>query len=308
MNDIDSLSRSAISDLLDKLTRDTNAAAPSLLRSFPIRDYITKLDKIDGFRGYHFIAHAMEGLTSSILNHSNPTNLECYHKLVLVTLIQDFELRTSSQKIPDSVYKLYAVEFKRIIFEFESNTEGHYVLDNDIFLKDLCICANRMHPCGAELVEVSAGIPRSLLIRAGLAQFLRGLAFFSFRVRGFMPLYSLHMHPRSLAEFNPDGWDRTYVRIAELLELNPSVKGVFGTAWFNDPVLEHVSPHLSYIRRRREENGAQNFRFGSTTDSIDDALSTSQKRRQLYEQGKYTPTSYYLVWARRDLISWARRN
>ena len=40
-----------------------------------------------------------------------------------------------------------------------------------------------------------------------------------------------------------------------MLVLNPAVRGVAGVAWFYDPELLRVSPHLSYITQtlvRRE--------------------------------------------------------
>ena len=48
-----------------------------------------------------------------------------------------------------------------------------------------------------------------------------------------------------MLEFNPAGYVRFFQRVAELLRRNPRVKGIVGTSWLVDPVLEQISPELS---------------------------------------------------------------
>jgi hypothetical protein len=231
-----------------------------------------------------------------------------YHKLVLMDLIRSLDQRVATRRIPPSVLTLLRLEIQRIYRDARVQDDDFYDFSNAPFLRDLGMCRLALLPCGAEMLEVAAGIPRRLLFRGGGTQLARGLLFFLLRTRGFHPFYSLHLDSRRLEEFNPEGWDRTYVRIAELLALQPEVKGVFGTAWFYDPQLETISPHLAYLRQRRVAAGAKSFRYGSHPDALHDALAKSATRRRLHAEGRYLPTGYYVVWPRDDLLHWARRH
>jgi hypothetical protein len=44
-----------------------------------------------------------------------------------------------------------------------------------------------------------------------------------------------------MEEFNPKGWTACFVRIAEMLELNPSIRGLAGVSWFYDPAVPAVN-------------------------------------------------------------------
>jgi hypothetical protein len=90
-----------------------------------------------------------------------------------------------------------------------------------------------------------------------------------------------------------------------------------GTSWFYDPQLAYVSPHLSYLRLRPMERGATIVRNGSSDYAISCATAKSRSgcedrvarlvastRRKLYEQGKYVPVAYSLLWPREALLGW----
>jgi len=67
-----------------------------------------------------------------------------------------------------------------------------------------------------------------------------------------------------------------------------------------------VSPRLAYIREQPEQNGASFFRIAPNPDS--GALAKSATRRRLYEEGKYVPTEYCMVWPRKAMIRWAEKH
>jgi hypothetical protein len=119
------------------------------------------------------------------------------------------------------------------------------------------------------------------------------------------PFYQYHTHLSTLEDFNPAGFDAFYIRVAELLKLNPDVRGLFVSSWFVDPVLEVISPHLAYLRTRPMQHGAKLFVVGP--DDSGSAISKSATRRKLYEEGKYKPMACTLVWLRQQLIAWADR-
>jgi hypothetical protein len=244
---------------------------------------------------------------SAQLKAADPAIRAAYLKRLFIHLLADLPERIAREPVPASIGALVAIEADRIAGELGSHPDAFYEPDADAFLKDLGILTLRLLPCGAELAQVHAGVPRSLLLRGGFVQLLRGLWFFSYRTAGFAPFVSLHMDIRNLAAFTPAGWDETYLRLAELLDARPQLKGVFGTAWFYDPAMTWVSQHLAYLRQRRIEGGAAGFSFGPTPEARANALARSARRRELAEAGRYTPCSYYVVWPRAELLAWAER-
>ena len=92
-----------------------------------------------------------------------------------------------------------------------------------------------------------------------------------------------------------------------LAELYPKVRCLFGSAWLFDPEMEVISPHLTFLRLLVTENGGHLLYFGSSSQDYANATRTSKTRRRLVQEGKYTPTSYFVCWPRKSLLEWARR-
>ena len=151
-------------------------------------------------------------------------------------------------------------------------------------------------------MEPRSGFPRSLMVRGGLNQGLRVLSLL-IKLWGNKPFYSHHTHLSELEEFNPVDFTRCNLRLADMLKLNPEIKGVHCGSWLYDPALETVSPHLSYMRALQQDNSALVFYAGISIEG--GALAKSKTRRSLYEQGKYIPKSYHIIWPRQRLIDWA---
>ena len=124
---------------------------------------------------------------------------------------------------------------------------------------------------------------------------------------GFRPWYESHWDRRLIRSFTPRGYDQCYLRIAELLALNPAIKGMMGFSWWFDPSLESISPNLTFLRSVPLDNGAQLFRMGTSADATQAALKLCAERRRLYATGDYLPTIYLLAWARKDMLDWAHR-
>lgn len=210
-------------------------------------------------------------------------------------------------RIPESIRTLLHGEARRIIGDLADGSRMSYRTDSEPFMQDLGLVTGRLLPAGAELIELHRGVERRTLLKGGFRQFVRGVLYFVVQRRGFFGYCAFHMDPRHLEDFNPEGWHKTYLRIAELLELNPELLGVFGATWFYDPAVTDISPHLAYLRKDREAGGARNFRFGPTPWVNRYALAKSGKRKLLHEQGRYNPEVYILVWHRRELLEWANQ-
>jgi hypothetical protein len=108
-----------------------------------------------------------------------------------------------------------------------------------------------------------------------------------------------------LGEFNPEGWVRFHVRAAELMRLNPEIRGIVGATWWFDPQVGALSPRLRYLREVPERSGAVYFCLGENEHTTATAISNSPERYRAFEEGRYRPKLFAAIWLRRDLIRWA---
>ena len=241
------------------------------------------------------------------LRRDAPGALPDYNRYVLLKLIERFSPRENRYRLPDSIAALYPAELARIRRQVETFEDKYFDTANDAFRKDLAILTHRLIPVGAEYAEGGAGIPRRLFFCGGIGQALRLLWLVLGRCRGRRPFFALHAHTLALADFNPRGWRATYHRLAELLELNPRMKGWVSASWFLDPALEDVSPHLGYLRKVPLEGGAALLFVCRHPDGSSGALSKSETRRRLFAEGKYVPATYMRIWPRAAVLAWRER-
>lgn len=218
-------------------------------------------------------------------------------------LSRRFVERTSCMHLPGSVMAFYERDIARIASDTITQPDTFYDPNSDVFIKDLCIASQRMVPAGAQVVHKS-GIPRRWMLRARDVV----IPLFLLRVGGRPPWFEIHTHYPVIGEFNEQGWISCYRRIAEMLDAEQDVKGVFGSSWFFDPEVARVSPRLSYLRDIPMRNGAFSIRLGTSESDISLATKKSNTRRTLYERGEYFPVSYALIWPRSEVLGWARRS
>lgn len=276
-----------------------------LLKNHSIKSYIDQLDQIE-HRVYNFFPSEISLLYNKIESTFGLHILDSYHRLLLLSLIELYDDRRSRYRITESIHLFIHHEFDRILSNIETMETGYFIHTNDLFVKDLGICRLKLLPLGAELVDIWAGVPRSTLLNGGISQIIQAGLFIARRVGGFRPLYEYHWDRRLVRYFNEHEYDLCYMRLAELLELNPAVKGLFGASWWYDPKIEEIAPELLFLQRVPIENGARVFHVGSDPEATKDALIFSKKRKLLYEAGKFRPSRYMLVWARHDILNWAK--
>jgi hypothetical protein len=161
-------------------------------------------------------------------------------------------------------------------------------------------------PVGGAWVLEKGKIGRRFFLTGDLRQFIKGLNFFFAKMRGFKPYYAIHLVDRFIDKFNASERTKCFLKISELLDMNPDIKGIYGRSWFYDPAVAKISPKLAYVRESMLENGAEDFRIGVTQFDIDNALSKSSLREKLYSQGNYIPTGYYIIWPGKEVIKWAK--
>ena len=297
-----------LKELSDIIVREMSTSNKNLLSIFPIPKYIEHIERYPKLSNYGYVSQEVEDLIKGIVYSNGQQMLELYHQLILLNLILIARNKIEKKDFPQDTKNLYNSNFERITKEIESRNQiGSYNYAHDKFRKDLAVCSLRMIPAGAQKINLT-GISRRFLLKKGLFQCIKGIMFALYELGGFHPLYEMHTDsndPELMAEFNEDGWIKFYRRVSELLKIQPDVKGVFGGSWFFDPELEKISPRLVYLRKIVTDNGGKLFYLGCDSQSIKDATRKSPKRRKLYEENKYMPTSYLLIWPRKKLISWA---
>lgn len=192
----------------------------------------------------------------------------------------------------------------RMLQDLDERPDVELDWSDDRFAKDVSVAALRMWALGAQVVEPRMGVSRRVIFEGGARTLTRGAATL-LRIGGHAPLYEIHTYERHLGEFTQGGWDACYRRIAELLRAEPGVRGVFGASWFFDPAIERVSPRLAYLRLDPLGGGAEFLRIGNTPSTEPLALSKSATRKQLYDEGKYRPEQWLMIWPRAALLRWA---
>lgn len=272
-----------------------------------IRSWIAQLDACEHAHDYQHIPEPMRSASANITARHGLATLDLCNRMLLLTLVSEFESRRAGRAIPASIAALVTREHERIVNAIVKTESTFFEPGNELFIKDLGLCRLKLLPCGAEVVDVWAGVPRITLFRGGFGQFLRAALLFGVRLHGFRPVYESHWDRRFARDFSAAAYDQCYLRIAELLRVNPQIKAMVGASWWFDPQLEQHSPEFLFLRRTPQENGAQLFDMGSDAGAVRDATTFSKKRKTLFEAGKFKPSRYMLVWPRGALLAWADR-
>lgn len=284
------------------MSRPTDTREPSQPVS---RDAIAAALQCDHTFGYGRVARVLSALNGSQSKTSSTTpGAEELRALLLDAADSDFSLGLAPVKLPPSIAAEYCAGIARVREACLEAPDAFFSIDNDLFVKDLAVCLGQLLPAGARLVDLHSGLPRRLLLLQGAS--LPSVLGFFWLAGGFNPWFETHVDPRNLSEFSEPGLVRMYLRVATVLEVNPQVLGVFGGSWFYDPCLEELSPHLAYLQNLPRQHGAELLRGTTTPGTIGSALVKSRRRREAYEQGRYRPQNYFLVWPRRALLDWAR--
>lgn len=226
-----------------------------------------------------------------------------FNRALVAHLALNLPEKLARRRLPVEVLSRVPSTLKRLLTSLsEEPRDGGYDMDRGHFLKDVRLSAGLMVACGAQDVDLRGRVGRrhsALLVRRKPL-----LAFTPLLGR---PWLRPHTDTRNLDEFNEQGWENTYRRMAAILEEQPELVGMAAYSWFYDPQLDAVSPRLTYLRATPLKGGAILCRCGTSEQDIANATATSGTRRKLYESGEYTPVAYQLLWPRREMIAWAKK-
>ena len=131
------------------------------------------------------------------------------------------------------------------------------------------------------------------------------------RMGGCHPYYMPHnAHRREFSVvFLEKEQRRSMVRIAQMLELNPHVRGFMAEGWLHSPNLGDASPHLKWMMEINRELVALGAAYTTLGPSPEDSgfLIGDKRRIALYRSGQWKPLTAMLVAPRKSMIEWARR-
>lgn len=151
-----------------------------------------------------------------------------------------------------------------------------------------------------------SGLPRSWLPQVRPRSALtRLLSIVAFQWRAFRPAFFIHLavtYPvRALLEREAL---RSYYRMAQSMALQPDVHGLIASSWLHSPDTFAVTPHLAWLNRVFEQNGAVVATMGPA-DPDCGVLAQSIERQRAFAEGRFKPTLGLIIWPRREMLAWA---
>ena len=234
-----------------------------------------------------------------------PENCAQWGWCFMLTTMELYFDKLIPSNYPRSVMEIIEREANRVL-DTLAERDNTYVLNADVYIKDLMCFTGRLVPCGMYVIDLYAGFPRSYLLKPNLRSFIPN-AWFLFKAGGFRRYAQVHVHQPTLKEFSEAGRDACFNRIGEIMKIDEGLLGIMGSAWYYDPKVSVISPHLSYLSKTPVSNGARLFKLGETTAARENAMSRSKARRILVEAGEYRPHQYAMLWPRDALFGWLGR-
>ena len=212
--------------------------------------------------------------------------------------------KMDSLALPEQVKSLVYQEFQDNVDRIRDEQWDHLSSCSDPTLRVMRCCWLQWIPVGIYYFAYS-GIPRNNLVACPWKHKASLMHFLATRMKGFSPTIELHLPAQLQGRFSKSQSDDSHRLVAEVLAMQPAIRGISGSSWYCDPAALQISPHLSFVRELFEQNGGFLHRLGPTSDAARKALLKSNSRRRLYEEGKYQPTDYARYWARADILRWA---
>ncbi len=290
--------REPFEDRLEEATTALLARDPGLteaIAALPF-DRFEAADRVTGpVRVYHRMSPEAGALLAPIRRELRPLWLSA----LLVRNIGRFERNFAASGLAGEFALHYADHFHRILDQIEAGPNFANPA-SDSFMKDLWLTRAVMIPAFAQLWWPHSGLSLKAVLKGGPA----AARYVLLRCGGRRTFLEGHTHdPVAKAYWNEAGW-REALRLAALaLPAFPRARGAFGTAWFYDPAIVEISPRIRFAQDLQVERGACRFAIGSNSAAIANATATSNERRTRYQDGRYLPTDYAIVWSREDLAA-----
>ncbi len=273
-----------------------------LIIDYGFSDVLSYLNKKTTNEIYPYKLPLLEDKFGQLFQNNDKSTFEQIRKIIFLQCLINSWDDIFSQKYPQSIQEQYLKNMKRFKKLCE-NEQGWGTYDNDdVYWKDLSLVRQQMFPVTSGVVEAFSGFGYRLGMRGGLFQAIKFLLLF-FNAGGKKGFFQIHTHSPLIENFDKEGWLQSYIQLSEMMKNKKYIKGVFRASWLCDPKILRISPHLKYIQEIPLTNGAK--QFYSNEDSSGNAFSKSNTRKTLYNEGKYTPKIYFIIWPRKEFLAWA---
>lgn len=277
---------------------------PDLPPDISLEAFIRAATTVGPLDNYKYFSDPSKDIVARIGTSCGAATARAFLRAALERTISDWASGGRYQRLPPLCAHFHFEQLQRIANDADV-TADWLNLDDDRFQKEFGIASMRLYVAGSNLVDYRCGIQRSIVFRDGLARVPANLRVMM-RLGGFKPYFQGHLHAFRLDALNEEGRNDFYRCCVELYALHPESLGMFCSSWYYDPALDKISPRLSYLRTVPLAGGAHLFHVQDGGEAIGNAIAKSPTRRKLYEQGKYLPKTYMIVWSRDRQIEWAR--
>jgi hypothetical protein len=149
------------------------------------------------------------------------------------------------------------------------------------------------------------GIRRSWLFNVPPRDWMR-FARTLVKMGGLGPMMFLHLNPRRLSpHLSEPEISRSLAVIADSLDRRPDLRGVAAASWIRSPDTHRVSPRLAAVNAPILAGGGSVTTVGAAPDDCG-VFASSERRRRLHHEGKFTPTIGLVLWPRAAVLDWRR--
>ncbi len=277
---------------------------PAVLLEFPLSHYLNFFEHCNPVSPYTCFPGTLSQWFSQIRTSAGRDTLDTLHRAAALKLmlqsLERLEFQPYSLCTQKNIVSWFGDFFWRLC-----NDSTPVNVTSDLYQKDIQIAALNLLPSSSICHFERSGLSRAFTKRGGIKQLIQS-AHLLWQLRGKRThLFELHMEERRFSpHFLADGWTNLYRDISAEMENQPEIAGLFAKAWFWDPAVGEISKNMRYLHDIPQQGGALFFYNGPDSDSTKNALKNT-KRKRLFESGDYAPSSYMMIWKRKELLSWS---
>jgi len=232
------------------------------------------------------------------LNYLLTSDKASFNPIIILSLL--LLLADNAQKIaqlPFPVINLY----KKYLSTSTADIHKPRCITTDQILKDFSIFAGYSYLTELEIASVSSSHPVKLYLKKGILGCIKYMLHTA-QSGDYQPhYYELHMNDRNLKNFNYQSKLRCYQQLAQQLEMDHRVCGVYGSSWWYDPQLSNISPSLAHFYEEAKRTDALIIEIPYNQNHLKHALKCPH-RAALYKAGKYVPHPHVVIWPRKKFI------
>lgn len=287
---------------------ETGVKLVDVFEKHPLERFLHSLYQASHPFQYDYMPDAVLEVYESIEGEFGTDILGIYNKTATLHLMSNIDEIIRDQRVPREFHEELPKTLETTWKVLLETPDKDYVYPGDFYMKDVRILTGRSISYGSRVIDHDVYVRKSIYRNNGWVDNLKCLWFLVTRIRGLGPFYRSHLDHRHMEHRSDEDTFNFRVLMAELLKLNPEVRGTVGSGWLTDPGLAIVSPR--YAKRFEEAFGRFVFRRydGISEETTRQALKKSKTRREAYERGDYQPVSYTTIRARKGLLLRAEKH